>query len=65
MKLRLAFCTAALLGYVGTVAADTTDSKWQSQVVLEKQASTASTIRNASTAITRTSPRSRAPNPAI
>ncbi len=37
MKLRLAFFTAALLGYVGTVAADTTDSKWQSQVVLEKQ----------------------------
>jgi formamidase len=33
----LALCAAALFGYVGTAAADTTDSKWQKQVVLEKQ----------------------------
>jgi len=34
MKLRLVLCVAATLGYVGTAAADTTDSKWQSRVVI-------------------------------
>ena len=37
MKLRLALCAVALFGYVGTAAADTTDSKWQSRVVIAKQ----------------------------
>ena len=37
MNLRLALCVAALFGYVGTAAADTTDSKWQSKVVIAKQ----------------------------
>ena len=37
MKLRLALCAVALFGYVGAAAADTTDSKWQSRVVIAKQ----------------------------
>ena len=37
MKLRLALCATALFGYVGTAAADTTDSKWQNRVVIAKQ----------------------------
>ncbi len=37
MKLRLALSATAVIGYVGTAAADTTDSKWQNQVVLAKQ----------------------------
>ena len=37
MKLHLAICVTVLVGYVGTAAADTTDSKWQSKVVVGKQ----------------------------
>ena len=37
MKLRLALCAAAVFGYAGTAAADTTSSKWQSRVVIAKQ----------------------------
>ena len=37
MKLRLAIYTVALLGYAGTAAADTTDSKWKTTVVVAKQ----------------------------
>ncbi len=37
MKLRLAVCAVALFGFIGTAAADTTDSKWQSRVVIAKQ----------------------------
>jgi formamidase len=37
MKLRLVLYGAALFGYVGTAAADTTDAKWQNQVVIAKQ----------------------------
>ena len=37
MKLRLALCATVVVGYVGTAVADTTNSKWQNQVVLTKQ----------------------------
>jgi len=37
MKLRLVLCAAALSGLVATATADTTDSTWQSRVVLDKQ----------------------------
>ncbi|MEM7023305.1 MAG: acetamidase/formamidase family protein [Pseudomonadota bacterium] len=37
MKPQLALCASAVLGYVGVAVADTTDSKWQTQVVLNKQ----------------------------
>ncbi len=36
MNWRLALSATILLGYVGAAAADTTTSKWQSQVVLAK-----------------------------
>ncbi len=37
MKWRLALCATAVFGYVGIAAADTTDSTWQTKVVLAKQ----------------------------
>ena len=37
MKLRLALCATALFGFIGTAAADTTDSKWKTNVVVAKQ----------------------------
>jgi formamidase len=37
MKLRLVLCAAGLFGYIGTAAADTTDSKWKTNVVVAKQ----------------------------
>ncbi len=37
MKTLLAVCAAAVFGLVGAAAADTTDSKWQTRVVLAKQ----------------------------
>ncbi len=37
MKLRLALCAVALFGYAGTASADTTDSKWKTEVVIAKQ----------------------------
>lgn len=37
MKLRLVLCAAAVLGYVSSTSADTSDSKWQNKVVVAKQ----------------------------
>jgi len=37
MKLRLALCAVAVFGFAGTAAADTTDSKWKTEVVIAKQ----------------------------
>jgi len=37
MKLRLVLFAAAAFGYAGTAAADTTDSKWKTEVVIAKQ----------------------------
>ncbi len=37
MNLRLVLCAAAVFGFAAAAAADTTDSKWKSQVVLTKQ----------------------------
>jgi len=37
MKSRLVLCAVAVFGFAGTAAADTTDSKWKTEVVIAKQ----------------------------